>query len=115
MKKKYVFGLFFILGLLVIVTIQDSYTRELKIHPSFKQLLIRYPRDKKIVRPIVPRISPKLALDLYRNNKAVFFAAGSKNQAIFPGVIRIDKPKKIENPPVNKLNAIKKMLVIYCH
>lgn len=101
--------------LVAIMTFTDCNAKEVNIHPTFKALLIGYPRDKQIIRPMVPRISPEFALELYRSNGAVFFGAGNKDLAIFPGVTLIYKTKHCENPPVKKLNAMKKMIVIYCH
>ena len=82
------------------------------IHPTFKSLLIKYPRDKEIVNPQVPRIDAKLALNLYRSAAAIFIAAGEAAvKASLPGAIPLEQ---IKDP--KKLKQIKhKLIILFCH
>ncbi len=94
----------------------NSYAASNSINPSFKFLLTQYPRNKEIIRPMVPRISAKLALKYYQNGKAIFIAAG-------PAAIKANLPlaisllnKYIENPPKGFFKKHKgKLIIIFCH
>ena len=60
------------------------------IHPTFKTLLQMYPRNHKIVNPMVPRISAEHAYNLYITSKAILCAAGSiAHKAEIKGMHRI--------------------------
>ena len=82
------------------------------IHPSFKSLLINYPREKPIVNPEIARISAKTAFNYYRSQKAIFIAAGQMAiKASLPGAIPLTK---IKNP--DALKKFKdKLIIIFCH
>ena len=92
--------------------------KKVYIHPSFKLLLTLYPRKKTqaIVRPMVPRIHAKTALNLYSTNKAIFFAGGEMAiKAALPGAINITNDM-LKNPPEKFLKKHRnKLIVIFCH
>jgi hypothetical protein len=84
------------------------------IHPSFELCLKLYPRNEKIVNPMVPRISAKSAFNLYREGKAIFFATGSIHSPLIPGAIRAIG-SLVDNPPMKFLQEHEdKMIVLYC-
>jgi hypothetical protein len=119
MKNKvyFYFILFYFFALAITTEGVLAEEKKVYIHPSFELCLKLYPRNKEIVNPMVPRISAKSAFNLYREGKAIFFAAGSDKQALIPGAIRINEGNGLfENPPIKLLREHEnKIYVIYCH
>lgn len=87
--------------------------KKVYIHPSFELCLKLYPRPDEIVNPMVPRIDAKSAFNLYKEGRAIFFAAGSSHQALIPGSTHVNH---LEDPPIEFLKKhANRMIVIYCH
>ena len=119
MKNKvyFYFILFYLFALAITTEGVRAEEKKMYMHPSFELCLKLYPRSAEIANPMVPRITAKSAYNLYKEGKAIFFAAGSDSQAIFPGVIRINgKNGLMENPPIEFLRKNKdKLIIMYCH
>ena len=119
MKNKvyFYFILFYFFALAITTGGVWAEENKIYIHPSFELCLKLYPRNKEIVNPMVPRISAKSAFNLYREGKAIFFAAGSDKQALIPRAIRVNGQNGFEeNPPIKFLRGHEnKLVVIYCH
>ena len=118
MKNKVYF--YFILFYFFAVAITTGGVRaeenKIYIHPSFELCLKLYPRENKIVNPMVPRISVKSAFNLYKERKAIFFYAGNAKRNMIFGAIMINNVNGLtENPPIEFLRKHEdKMFVIYC-
>jgi len=91
-----------------------------KIHPSFKTLLMTYPRPNEIKNPQVPRVSPKVALKLYQTQRALFFAAGTLAHGHkIKGAIILPAAKEKTPSLINKIKKLQKKLenkyfIIFC-
>lgn len=84
------------------------------IHPSFQALLKTHPRNKPIVNPQVPRISPRAALAYYGSRKAIFIAAGQGAiKAGLPGAINLTQTLKSDPSRLTKVKGI--LIIIFCH
>lgn len=84
------------------------------IDPNFRQLLIHHPRNKPVINPSVPRISPAAALILYKSGKAIFIAAGQMAiKANLPGAIPLTEKLRLDPSPLKKVGNIP--IVMFCH
>ena len=115
MKNKvyFYFTLFYFFALAITTWGVWAEEKKVYIHPSFELCLKLYPRKDEIVNPMVPRISAKSAYNLYKEGKAIFFAAGSSRQALIPGSTHVNH---LEDPPIEFLKKhANRLIVIYCH
>jgi len=114
MKKLLIFVILICFVMVPNVDAKNGAKKKIRLHPSFAFLLKTQPRDKEIINPMVPRISAKSALSLYRTKRAIFIAAGGMAvKAKLPGAIPMT-PSLHKNPM--RLKKIKgKIIVIFCH
>lgn len=99
-----------------VMEVSSDTRRKTYIHPTFAALLRIYPRNKPILNPQVPRISPQLAYNLYLQNKAVFFSTGNLAHGHnIPGTYPLPEGKEMQDSIIRKVKRIKnKYIILYC-
>jgi hypothetical protein len=86
-----------------------------KIHPTFLKLLKTQPRNKKIMYPLVPRISAKNAYYLFSQKKAVLFGVGLNMTEPILGATVLSLKNEMNPQLINKLKAVKdKYILVFC-
>lgn len=115
MRKVFLIQLMVIMMFFSIVDAKNK-TKKITIHPTFKHLLKTQPRNSKIVYPMIPRMSGKIAYKLYNSKKAVIFAVAGDNlrKGIIVGAIPLPKKKEMNPLILKKLKKLKnKYIVLY--
>ena len=116
MKLLLLFTLLFVLSTATVDTLYCDNSNKAYIHPSFKTLLMIYPRSQPIHNPQVPRISAEQAYLKYMKAKTVLFSTGNlAHQHHFPGAFALPEGKEMSASILKSVKNIKgKYIILFC-